>query len=1077
MSADDAAPVATDMNRGPIAWMAKNSVAANLLMFVILVGGAIGILRTKQEVFPEFTIDIVQVAVPYPGASPAETEQGIVLAVEEAVRGLDGVKRVTSSSTEGAGAVSVELVLGADSMQVLGDVKDAVDRIVTFPEDAEEPTVSLLSRKREVISVAIAGEVPLRRLHTLAEELRARFLDSPGITQVEIGGVPPVEIAIELERATLESYGWTPDDVAAQIRFASLELPAGEVESSAGEFLLRVADRKRTAADYAEIVLKTTRSGAQVRLGDVAEITDTYEDVDLNYLYNGRPAVRVVAYRTGDETPASVASAAKALLPEFRAELPDSIDVEVWKDDSIILQERIELLYRNALMGLILVLIILALFLNLRLAFWVALGIPISFMGAFLLMPAADKSINMVSLFAFIVTLGMVVDDAIIVGEHAYKKMQDGMSPMKAAITGAQEMAVPVTFAVLTTVAAFSPLFFVPGFSGKIFSIIPAVVVAVLVFSVIESFFVLPAHVAHIDSPGIVNWFLEPFRRVLGPIQGVTTAALQRFIANVYQPIVRVAVKFRYVTLAVAFASLVVAVATVAAGLVPFNFFPKLEGDKVTASVTLPYGASSAVAREAQLALEASAQRTADALGREKVKGMFTRVGEGAATGGPGGGAGVRGSHLVTVEMSLVASGEREFSAEDFSNRWKKETPPLVGLESLVFNSSTGPGAGQPVSVQLIHRDTAVLAAASRQLFEELNTFSQLTDVENSYASGKPQLSYHLRADAHNLGLTSQMVARQLRSFVYGAQAVREQRGRDEVKVMVRLPETERSGEEDLLRLRIRTPRGGLVPLAQVVELERGRAPTTIKREDGKRVVTVSAGLAAGVPSPQPVLDALKTETLPQLKKKYPGLKTQFTGAQREQAETMKSLGQNFLFALFVIFALLAIPFRSYVQPFIVMAAIPFGFVGAVAGHIIMGFELSVISIMGVIALAGVVVNDSLVLIDATNRYRAEGMSATEAVIAGGMRRFRPIMLTSLTTFFGLMPMIFETSMQARFLIPMAISLGFGVLFATFIALIVVPSLYLIVEDIVGLFRGRPAAAESDGDPAHPISSTAQVRP
>ena len=1058
------------LQKGPIAWMTKNSVAANLLMGVILAGGLFGIYRTKQEVFPAFTLDLVQIGVPYPGASPTEVEQGITRAVEEAVRGLDGVKRVTSSSIEGAGAVSVELLLGTDTIKALGDVKDAVDRITSFPEDAERATVSLASRKRSVISFILAGDVPLRELHVLADRMRNNLLESKDITQVEIIGLPPVEMSIEIPRETLESYGWTPQSVAQQIRLASLELPAGEIESASGEFLLRVSDRKKSAGDYADIVLKSSAQGAQIRLGDVATLKDGYADNDVSSKFNGKNAIRVTAYRTGDETPTKVSMAARDVLETFQGELPASVKAIVWDDRSEMLRARIDLLYNNALMGLVLVLIILALFLEIRLAFWVALGIPISFMGAFLLMPGTGQSINMVSLFAFIVTLGMVVDDAIIVGEHAYSKIQEGLEPLDAAIKGAQEMAVPVTFAVLTTLAAFSPLFFVPGTTGKIFRVIPMVVLSVLAFSVIESFFILPAHIAHMKKKQ--SGFIHD---LTNPLLSRTSAALSWFREHIYAPTLDAALSFRYITVSIACMLFIFSVALVGSGVVPFNFFPKLEGDQVTSTVTLPYGAPESLSNEARIALEGAAKQARDEIGADKVRGIFTRVGQaGGGGGGPGGRGSSTGSHLLSIEVSLVPSAEREFSAEDFSTKWKSLLPDLAGVQSIVFNSSTGPGGGTPVDVQLVHTDTEVLARASRDVEEALRTYTELSDVENGYSSGKPQLSFRLLDEARNLGLTSNDVARQLRSFVYGAEALRDQRERDEVKVIVRLPKRQRKSESDLDALRIRTPRGGLVPLRNVAALERGRAPTTIKREAGKRIVNVTAQLAAGVPSPRPVITSLKADVLPKIKKKYPGLSAKFVGSQRNQNESLKSLGQNFFFALFVIYALLAIPFKSYIQPAIVMAAIPFGFVGAIAGHMLMGFEMSIISAMGVIALSGVVVNDSLVLIDAANRARNEGLDARAAVIFGGKKRMRPILLTSLTTFFGLMPMIFETSMQARFLIPMAISLGFGVLFATFIALLVVPSLYLIVEDFLSLVRGKEKDAPTN---ERPIVSTVPVKP
>lgn len=1031
---------------GVIAWMARNPVASNLLMFVIIAGGLLGMFRIKQEVFPEFTLDFVIVSVPYPGASPAEVEQGIVLAAEEAVRGLDGVKRVTSTSGEGVGTVSVELLLDADPDKALNDVKAAIDRVTSFPEEAERPNVTLASRKREVISLVLAGDLELGTLHAIAERARSGMLESEEITQVEIFGVPPSEVAIELSQQRLLQYGLSPEDVARQVQAASVELPGGELETRGGDLLVRVADRRQRGHEFADIILKSTADGAIVRLGDVARIMDGYQDTDQGSSYNGRNAVRVTAYRVGDETPKSVATAVRAFTDELRAELPPDVTAEIWSDDSETLADRIDLLVRNAAMGLVLVLIILGLFLEARLALWVAVGIPISFLGAFLLMPAAGLSINMVSLFGFIVTLGMVVDDAIIVGENAFTRTQTGMAPMDAAIAGAKDMVMPVTFAVLTTLAAFAPMLFVPGTMGKIFAIFPVVVGSVLIFSLIESFLILPAHMGHLRKEPKARWFWGPISKV----HIYFGALLQRFIHLGFKPFLIVTLRWRYATVATAVASLLVAVGLIAGQVVPFSFFPDLEGDQVTASVRLPYGAPERTLLKARDLLEMSGQTARRELGDDKVRGMFTRLGEAPARGGPGGGAGETGGHLLTVEVRLVASAERDFTAAEFADRWRKATPPIAGLESLIFNAASGPGAGAAVEVQLSHPDTDTLGKASDELTQSLREFTELTSISNEYSAGKPQLDFRLKPEARTLGLTNLDIARQLRGSFFGSEALREQRGRNELKVMIRLAESQRESEDDVQDLRIRTQEGALVPLTQIASFTRGRAPTAINREDGQRIVNVSAKLALGVVSPQPVLDELQSTVLPEILERYPKLTAQLVGQQRSQQETFAALGQNFLLALFVIFALLAIPFRSYAQPLIVMSAIPFGFVGAVLGHLVMGYELSLISMFGIIALAGVVVNDSLVLIDATNKKRAEGVPALDAIIYGASRRFRPILLTSLTTFFGLMPMIFETSVQARFLIPMAISLGFGVLFATLIALLVVPSLYMILEDARG---------------------------
>ena len=1042
----DVSPGVAVSHHGVLAWMSNHPVAANLLLFVLLVGGIVGVFRTKQEVFPEFSLDMVVVQVPYPGASPAEVEQGIVLAAEEAIRGIEGVKRVTSTAQEGVGTASAELILGADPDKALSDIKSAIDRVTSFPEEAERPAVSLATRRREVISLIVSGDQDLRTLYALAEQARSGLLAQGGITQVEVSGLPPLEISVEISRENLEKYGFTLEEVARQISRSSLELPGGELETKNGKLLVRVADRRESGDALSDIVLRSTQDGAQVELAEIATIQDGFAETDQESFFNGKRAVQVTAYRVGTETPSSVAKAVRAYAEEFREELPESVAVSIWADDSEILDARINLLTSNAVMGLILVLIVLALFLELRLGFWVGVGIPTSFFGAFFLFPGLDLSINMVTLFGLIITLGLVVDDAIVVGEHAYEKMQQGLSPKDAAVAGVREMSVPVTFAVLTTMAAFAPMLFVPGTMGKIFKLLPLVVGAILVLSVIESFFILPAHVSHIRLEK-TNFILRLAERV----QRRMSDYLERFTRGPYRRGLERTLRNRYLAVAFGIASLLVTVGIVGGGLVPFSFFPELEGDVVNASVRLPYGTPISKTKEVQRALERAAeQATLEVGGPEFVRGMFSALGSSPGGGGPMGGRGESGSHLLSVRISLVPGEQREFNAVDFADAWKKALPDLVGIEALTISAAAGPGAGAPVAVQLSSSNESVLENASDEVEKALKAFDALTDIDNSFAGGKNQLDFHLLPHAYTLKLTGADVARQIRSAFFGAEALREQRGRSELKIMVRLPKAQRTSEYDLEDLRIRTPDGGLVPLSYVAKFERNRAATTIKREDGKRVIDISARLAPGVRSPQPVLDALNREIFPQLRDKYPRLGVSLVGEQRSQGEAFASLGQNFIFALFVIYALLAIPFRSYSQPLIIMSAIPFGVVGAVMGHLVMGYGLSLISMFGIIALSGVVVNDSLVLIDSANRARSQGLSPWDAIIFGGMRRLRPILLTSLTTFFGLMPMIFEKSMQARFLIPMAISLGFGVLFATLIALLLVPAFYLILEEAKG---------------------------
>lgn len=1040
---------------GPIAWMAKNPVAANLLMIIILVAGLLGVSRIQQEVFPEFELDMVIVTVAYPGASPEEVEQGVVLALEQAVRGIDGVKRVGGTSNENVGSVWAELLVGADRDQAISDIKAAVDQIQSFPAEAEEPMVKVFKQPRKVMSVIVSGESELQTLHAIADKLQGQMIAANGITKVELGGVPPREVSIEIARETLAGLGMTLNQVAMAVRTASLDLPGGEVETRGGEILVRVADRRQTAEEYRDIIVGKSARGGLLRLGDIATVSDGYADNDQRTLYNGKPAVQLSVFQVGAETPNGVANAARGVADAMAEELPDGFKIDYWNDQSQLLDGRIDLLVRNGRLGLILVVGILALFLNARLAFWVSLGIPISFMGSFLLMPGLDMTINMISLFSLIVTLGMVVDDAIVVGEAAYSRMEKGMDRFEAAVTGARQMAVPVTFAILTTMAAFGPMFFVPGFMGKLFRIMPAVICSVLVFSLIESFFVLPAHLAHIKTENFGKGFIGKIELMLERPRKYMSGKLQVFINGKYSSVLNAVVRNRYTALATAIATLLFAIGLVAGQYLPTSFMPNIEGELVSASARLPYGAPSENTEKVREALERSLEQTIEELGPGTVRGIYTTVGTPPVVEGPGPAIFSTGSHLLGIQVYLVQTDERDYGANDFTSTWAKNTPEIAGVEALSFSDAWGPNAGAAVDLRLSHPDPDILAEASSDLMTRLQGYGDLREFESNLADGKPRLDFRLTDNARALGLSSQSIGSQIRSAFYGAEALREQVGRDEVKVMVRLPQEQRGSEFDLEAFTVRTPSGASVALGDVASFERTRSPTSINREDGKRTVNVKAKLAPSVSSSQAVTQAVNSKDIPEMLEAYPGLEIGYSGEQREQAESFASLGKNYLIALIVIYGLLAIPFRSYLQPIIIMSAIPFGIVGAFFGHLVMGFNLNMISMFGIVALSGVVVNDSLVLVDGANRSRQEGYSALEAIQMAGRRRFRPILLTSLTTFFGLAPMIFETSMQARFLIPMAISLGFGVLFATFIVLLLVPAVFMIVDDIQRFFDGE----------------------
>jgi multidrug efflux pump subunit AcrB len=1020
--------------KGPVAWMAGHSVTANLLMLVLLVGGFFSGYRIKKEVFPYFELDRVQITVPYPGASPQEVERGIILAIEEAVQGLEGVDEVRASAKEGFGTVTVEMIEG-ENLQKLGqDIQSEVDRITSFPEEAEEPRVVIVARKRFVVSLALYGDQSEGVLREYAEYLRDRLLQDPDITQVELVGVRNYEISVEISQDKLRTYNLTLEEVARRIGRTSVELPGGAVKTPGGDILIRVKERKDYGHEFGKIPIITANDGTQVLLEDIADIKDGFEETDNAATYNGKPSVMVEVYRIGDQTPVSVSNAAKRVVEAVNQELPPGLAVVLRNDRSNIYRQRMGLLIKNGCMGLGLVFILLALFLEIRLAFWVALGIPISFMGSLLVLPAMGVSINMVSMFAFIVTLGIVVDDAIVVGENVYHHHQRGVLWFNAAVSGTREIAMPVTFSVLTNMIAFAPMFFVPGILGKVFKQIPVVVISVFAISLIECFLILPAHVGH--QKKLRKGF---FSRIHAWQQRFSNAFV-RFVSRRYGPLLGLALRWRYVTMSLGIAVLLIVVGYAKSGRMGFELFPKIESDYAKVTATLPFGtAFQKTEKVQQMLVKAAREVVAENGGKTLMEGIFARI----------------NGNQADVRIYLTPPNKRPISTAQITERWRERVGIIPGLESLLFESDAGgPGRGAAITIELSHKNIGLLEKAAADVAKALGFYPIVKDIDDGFAPGKQQIDFQIKPEARSLGLRSKEVARQVRHAYYGAEALRQQRGRNEVKVMVRLPKIERISEYILEEMILRTPNGSEIPLRSAVTIHRGRAYTDINRRDGRRIVTVEADVRPRSKAGE-ISQSLKSETLPALQKKYPGLIYGFEGRQADRRESMQSLMQGLLVALVVIFAMLAVPLNSYVQPVIIMVAIPFGIVGAVIGHLIMGYSLSVLSMFGVVALSGVVVNDSLVLIDFANRKERAGMNRRDAIHQAGIHRFRPIILTTLTTFGGLSPMIFETSRQARFLIPMAISLGYGILFATVITLVLVPSLYLIIEDIRQFIRIR----------------------
>ena len=1013
--------------RGPISWMVHNRVTPNLLMIFLLLGGLFMTTRIKQEVFPEFDLDIVTVRVAYSGASPEEVEQGIILAVEEAIRAIDGVKELTATATEGNGTVNAELEEGGDQQKIYQEIKQEIDRITTFPEDADEPQVSLATHLREVLSIDLYGDVPEMALRGTADQVRDRLLQNSDITQVELAGARDYEILVEVPQERLRAYGLTLTGIAQTIDSASTDIPGGSVDTAGGDILLRMKDRRDWAVEFARIPIVTTADGSVVYLEDIADVREDFEDSDQSAAYDGHPCIGIDVYRVGDQTPMGVAGAVRTTMREIEQDLPAGIEWHISRDQSEVYQQRLELLLKNAFMGLALVLVVLGIFLEFRLAFWVTMGIPTAFLGSLLFLPAMGVSINMISMFAFIVALGIVVDDAIVAGENIYEYQQQGMSFAQAAVLGARDVAMPIAFSILTNVVAFLPLTFIPGEMGKVWKVIPLVVITVFLISWIESLLILPGHLAHVKRRSSS----QRIHRLQRWQQGFTRQ-VARFIDKVYGPFLNLCIRWRTLTVALGLAGLIVVISYALSGRIGLIMMSRVESDTAQVTAVLPVGSpmGKVVAVQDRLANAMEAVATQNG-GDRLLKGVSSRIEE----------------NQVEVRAYLTDSGVRPLSTSEVTRLWRENFGQVVGLESLRFKTDGGgPGSGAALTVEISHSDIDVLEQASAALADRLTEFSNVKDIDDGYTPGKQQIDFSIKPEGQSLGLTSAEVARQVRNAFSGAEALSQQRGRNEVTVRVRLPESERISEYHVENLMIRTPAGTFVPLLDIAEVERGRAYTTISRRDARRTVTVSANVEPIGETGQ-VQATLNSTILPELARDYPGLSYGYQGRQADMKESMQSLIGGFVLAMLTIYFLLAIPFRSYSQPLIVMIAIPFGIVGAVLGHLLMGYNLSLMSMMGIVALSGVVVNDSLVLIDYANRRRREGTDAVEAIRVAGLRRFRPIVLTTLTTFGGLAPMIFETSRQARFMIPMALSLGFGILFATVITLILVPCLYLLIED------------------------------
>lgn len=1041
-----------------IAWFARNGVAANLLMLVILLLGLNAVMtRIPLEVFPEFELDVIYVQIPFRGATPSDVEEGVVTRAEEAIFDLEGIKELRSTATEGSATITVELEKGFDPRNLLDDVKSRIDAISTFPAEVERPTYSVAKRRREVISVVVSGEFDERELRRYGERVRDDIAAIPGITQVELQGVRPYEISIEVSENTLHQHGLTFSDVSEAIKRASLDLSAGSIKTSGGEILLRTKQQAYVESDFASIVVLTRPDGTRLTVQDIADVRDDFEENPVLTRFNGKPAVVVEVFRVGDQNAIEVANKVKAYIEEADTRFPSNVSLSYWRDRSRIVKSRLNTLLKSAVQGGILIFVLLALFLRFSVALWVCVGIPVAFMGALALLPWLGGTINVISLFAFILVLGVVVDDAIVTGENIYTHLKRGENPADAVVRGTKEVAVPVTFGILTTVAAFLPLFMVEGVRGQLFAQIPLIVIPVLLFSLVESKLILPAHLRHLDvmrpDPPLVR------------LQQRVANGLEQAVVKIYQPCLAAALRQRYFTLSIFIGIAIIVAGLIASGAINFIFFPRVQSELARATLVMPAGTpfettQAHIERIARAAEQLRDEYVDPGTDESVVRDYMSYAG---TTGGTGSGA----SNIGQVIYEITSPEERtlDVTSSQLVAEWRRKIGVIPGAESLTFRAEIGRG-GSPLDVQLSGNDMEQLAAMAEEVKARMREYPGVFDVSDNFEAGKEEVQLAIKPEAELLGLSATDLARQVRQAFFGEQAQRIQRGRDDVRVMVRYPKNERRSIENLESMRIRTPAGVEVPFAEVADVTMGRGFAKIKRVDRRRVVDVSGD----VDKESADVEAIKRDLLDylsSLESRYPAVQFSLEGEAREQRESFSSLGLGLAFVLFVIYALLAIPFKSYGQPFVVMSVIPFGVIGAILGHMLLGMNLSILSLMGMLALVGVVVNDSLVLVDYINRRRAEGMAIMDAVRTAGVARFRAVMLTSLTTFAGLAPLIVEKSTQAQFLIPMAVSLGFGVLFATFITLVLVPINYLVLDDLRHIFGRTPAnAAPAEGPPA-----------
>ena len=1033
--------MATNSDRGGIiGWFAHNHVAANLLMFFIIAMGLYGAFVITVETFPNFEFDTIEVQVPYRGAAPAEVEEGVVVKIEEAIEDIEGIKQTFGYALEGMGRVSIEVQDRVDPGVVLDEVKLAVDSISTFPVETERPLISKARFRKGAITVQVSGDMDERDMKDLAERVRDEIIALDEVSYAELQGSRPFEISVEIPESTLRQYGLTLDQVALAIRAWSVDLPGGSIRTEGGDIRLRTKGQAYTGGDFEQIVLISGDDGTRVRLGDIATIKDGFAETESYAFFNGKRSFGIAVMSTEAENELDVTAAVRAYVEEAQSQMPPGIALETWADVSYHLQSRMNMMFKNMMIGAILVFAILGLFLHLKFAFWVIVGLPVAFLGALMMLPlpGIGVSINVISVFGFILVLGIVVDDAIVIAESVYAETEQRGYTTDNIVAGARRVAIPATFGVLTTIMAFLPMLFTTGPLATLTGAVGWVVVLCLAFSLVESKLILPSHLALMRSSHVAGSGTAP--------ADVVDRWLKRFIDRRYKPLLGFAIQHRYTTLAVFVGLLMVTISIVVGGKVRYIFFPEVEQDTLAANLELYDGAPESLVTRVVKQMNDALRRVNDNLKAETgtnediVKNVFAYIHDGS-----------RGYFKV----ELARTEERGVTPQVVEQRWREEVGEIAGTKELRFVSTMHLGGGPPIEFKLAGRNYRQLEQAAADLEQHLASYDGVFEIEVSANMGPEEVRLAIKPEAEASGLTLSNLGRQVRTAFYGAEAQRIQRGDQEVRVMVRYPRSERQSLGNLENMWVRTPDGRELPFAAVADYRLERGYDRIQRVDGRRAIRVTARSDVAIVEPAQIVRRVNDEYMPLLRTRYPGIDTDIAGSAYEERLGVTQIMIAFGIALFGIYTLMAIPLKSYMQPLIIMGVIPFGAVGAVFGHMLLGLSISAVSMMGIIALSGVVVNDSLIMVDVVNKAVAQGSSPLEAAIKSGTVRFRAILLTSLTTFFGLIPMVLETSMQAQLVIPMAVSVAFGILFATLITLVLVPSLYMIAQDVKRLVTPR----------------------